>query len=215
MKDVIFKYERPGIAVDVVLFAIINNDLKVGLIKREDEPYHGKHALPGRFVRYDEKIEDTAKKALEIKGNIDQSDILLEQLYTFGQDLERDTRIRTISIVYFALVDFEKIKRQEGNKLLFESVHRLPPMGFDHKSIINFALERLRNDIWTSDFAAALMPKEFTLTELQRAYEIILNQNLDKRNFRKKILEMNILKKISRTKREGPHRPAQIYSFKS
>lgn len=207
------KIQMPGIAVDVVLFAIINNDLKVGLIKREDEPYYGKYALPGRFVRYEEKIEDTAKKALETKGNINASNIFLEQLYTFGQNLERDTRIRTISIVYYALIDSAEITKQTGNKFLWESVYKLPPLAFDHKSIILFAVERLRKKLWDSDFAAALMPKEFTLTELQQAYEIILSQKLDKRNFRKKLFELGIVKKLAKIRRDGAHRPAQLYSF--
>jgi len=211
--DEIFKFVRPAIAVDVVLFTIIDNDLKVGLIKREDEPYHGKYALPGRFVRYEEKIEDTARKGLESKGNINASRIFLEQLYTFGQNLKRDTRIRTISIVYYALIDSGEITRQKGNKFHWNSVYNLPPIAFDHKNIILFALGRLRNKIWASDFAAALMPQEFTLTDLQAAYEIILDKELDKRNFRKKILEMKILKKLHKMRSDGAHRPAQLYSF--
>lgn len=211
--DEIFKFQRPGIAVDVVLFTIIGHDLKVGLIKREDEPYFGKHALPGRFVRYEEKIEDTARKALETKGNINASGIFLEQLYTFGQELKRDTRIRTISIVYYALIDSAEITKQAGNKFIWESVYKLPQLAFDHKSIILFAVERLRKKLWGSGFAAALMPKEFTLTELQQAYEIILSQKLDKRNFRKKLFEVGIVKKLSKIRRDGAHRPAQLYCF--
>lgn len=207
------RHARPGIAVDVVLFAIINNNLKVALIKREDNPYFGKHALPGRFVRYEEKIEDTARKALEAKGNINASNIFLEQLYTFGQNLERDTRIRTISIVYYALIDSAEITKQAGNKFIWESVYKLPALAFDHEKIIKYALERLRDKLFASDFIAALMPSEFTLSELQNAYEIILNEKLDKRNFRKKVLEMDMLKK-EKLKRVGSHRPAQLYSVK-
>ncbi len=212
-QDEILKFQRPGIAVDVVLFAIINNSLKVALIKREDDPYLGKHALPGRFVRYEEKIEDTARKALETKGNISASNIFLEQLYTFGQNLERDTRIRTISIVYYALIDSAEITKQAGNKFLWESMFKLPPLAFDHEKIIKYALKRLRDKLFASDFVAALMPNEFTLSELQNAYEIILSKKLDKRNFRKKIIEIGMLK-MQKLKRIGSHRPAQLYSIK-
>lgn len=207
------KIQMPGVAVDVVLFAIINNELKVALIKREEDPYFSKHALPGRFVRYEEKIEDTARKALETKGNISASNIFLEQLYTFGQNLERDTRIRTISIVYYALIDSAEITKQAGNKFIWESVYKLPSLAFDHEKIIKYALERLRDKLFASDFVAALMPSEFTLSELQNAYEIILSKQLDKRNFRKKIFEIGILK-MQKLKRIGSHRPAQLYSIK-
>ena len=210
----IFKFTRPGIAVDVVLFAIINDDLKVGLIKRQEEPYFGKHALPGRFVRYEEKIEDTARKALETKGNIDASKIYLEQLYTFGQELKRDTRIRTITIVYYALIDSEEITRQKGNNFLLESVYSLPLLSFDHKDIILFALERLREKILISDFARKLMPEKFTLTKFQETYEIIFHKKLDKRNFRKKMLSLGILKEPREMTPDVSHRPAKIYSFK-
>ena len=209
------KIIRPGVAVDVVLFAITNNDLKVALIKREDEPYYGKHALPGRFVRYEEKIEDTARKSLETKGNINAANIYLEQLYTFGQNLERDTRIRTISIVYYALIDSAEITKQAGNKFLWESAYKLPSLAFDHEKIIKFALDKLREKLFASDFVAALMPENFTLSELQNAYEIILDKKLDKRNFRKRMAALKVLQSTKETKMEGAHRPALLYKFKN
>ncbi|HIH11977.1 TPA: NUDIX hydrolase [Candidatus Woesearchaeota archaeon] len=209
----IFQFKRPGIAVDVVLFTIKNDDLKVGLIQRQDEPYFGKFALPGRFVRYEETIEDTARTALKQKGGINSSGVFLEQLYTFGSNLERDTRIRTISIVYYGLVESSKIDFQQGNLFTWYSVYDLPKLAFDHKEIIDYAVNRLRGKIWETDFAFQLMPDEFTLTELQKAYEIILGKKLDKRNFRKKIAELQILKDLKKKKQEGPHRPAALYSF--
>ncbi len=212
-ENYIFKYKRPGIAVDVVLFTIKDDDLKVGLIQRMEEPYLEKFALPGRFVRYEEPIEDTARTALKLKGGIDPEPVFLEQLYTFGQNLKRDTRIRTISIVYYGLVDSQKIDFQTGSKFVWESVYKLPPLAFDHKDVIEYAIKRLRKKVLESDFAFQLMPEEFTLSELQKAYEIILNKDLDKRNFRKKIMELHILKDLKRQKMEGAHRPAQLYSF--
>ncbi len=213
-EDTIFKFKRPGVAVDVILFTIKNGELQVGLIKREEAPYSGKHALPGRFVRYEEKIEETARQALKLKGGIDPNSVFLEQLYTFGQNLERDTRIRTISIVYYGLIATDRIDFQKGNKFSWFSVYDLPALAFDHTSIINYAAERLRKKIWESDFASQLMPGEFTLTELQKAYEVILHEALDKRNFRKKILEMHVLKDLKKKKMEGVHRPAELYTLK-
>ncbi len=210
MED-IHKVIKPAVAVDVVIFTIKDNDLKVCLVKREDEPYFGKHALPGRFVRYEEPIEDTAKKALELKAGINPRKVYLEQLYTFGQELKRDTRIRTITIVYYALVRAEDI---EGSKLEWHSVYKLPELAFDHKKIIDYSVERLRTKIIESDFAYQLMPKEFTLTELQKAYQIILSKELDKRNFRKKLFELDLVKETGKMKSGAIHRPAKLYSFK-
>ncbi len=210
----IFQFKRPGVAVDVILFTIKDNDLQIGLIKREEPPHMGKYALPGRFVRYDEPIEETARMALKLKGSIDPVSVFLEQLYTFGQNMERDTRIRTISIVYYGLIASEKIDFQQGNKFEWFSVYKLPPLAFDHRQIVDYAVERLRKKVWESNFAFQLMPNEFTLTELQRVYQIILGEKLDKRNFRKKILEMKILKNLKKKKMEGVHRPAAVYGFK-
>jgi len=211
----IFKFKRPGVAVDVILFTIKNGELQVGLIQREEAPYSGKYALPGRFVRYEEPIEETARQALKIKGGINPHSVFLEQLYTFGQNLERDTRIRTISIVYFGLISVEKIDFQKGNKFQWFSVYKLPSLAFDHQQIIDYAVQRLREKIWRSSFAFQLLPAEFTLTELQKAYEVILGEPLDKRNFRKRLLDLAILKDLKKKKRGGVHRPAAIYTFKN
>lgn len=209
----LFQFKRPGVAVDVIIFTIKDNDLKVGLVEREDEPYFGKHALPGRFVRYDEPIEETARMALRSKAGINPDAVFLEQLYTFGQNLERDTRIRTISIVYYGLVDSKKLDFQQGQKFHWYSVYDLPALAFDHKDLINYAVHRLRKKVTESNFAVQLMPDEFTLTELQKAYEIILNEKLDKRNFRKKLKELKILKALKKKKMESAHRPAELYEF--
>ena len=207
------KYQMPGVAVDVVLFTIKDDHLQVGLIQRKEEPYLGKFALPGRFVRYEEPIEETAKIALKLKGGIDPDAVFLEQLYTFGQNLKRDTRVRTISIVYYGLIDSQKIDFQTGSKFVWKSVYKLPPLSFDHKDVIEYAIQRLRKKVLETDFALQLMPEEFTLSELQKAYETILNKEIDKRNFRKKIMELHILKDLKKQKMEGAHRPAQLYSF--
>jgi len=212
-KDPLFTAPRPGLAVDVVLFTIVDNDLKVGLVQRQEEPYFGKFSLPGRMVRYDEPIETTAKIALQQKANINPESVFFEQLYTFGQDLHRDTRLRVVAIVYYGLVRAENIANISGSKMTWYSVYALPPLAFDHKEIIEYAVKRLRKKVLESDFAFQLMAEEFTLTELQKAYEVILGKPLDKRNFRKKIMELHILKDVKKSKMEGAHRPARLYSF--
>ena len=208
--DEIIKAKKPALAVDVILFTIRDSTLMVGLVRRDEEPYSGKHALPGRMVRYNEPIETTASKALELKGGVNPKDVFFEQLYTFGEDLHRDTRIRVITCVYYGLVDSQKLGE---NKFCWHSVYELPPLAFDHRKIIDYAIHRLRKKIKESDFAFQLMPDEFTLTELQKAYETILGTDIDKRNFRKKISELHILKDLHKKKMEGVHRPAALYSF--
>ena len=211
-EDPIVAAKKPALAVDVVLFTIKNNDLKVGLIQRDEDPYFGKYALPGRMVRYDEPVETTAKMALKLKCGVNPEAVFLEQLYTFGDDLKRDTRMRVVAIVYYGLVDASHINFKT-EKLQWHSVYDLPPVAFDHKNIMEYAVHRLRRKVLDSDFAFQLMPPEFTLTELQKAYEVILHKTLDKRNFRKKMLELHILKDSKKMKMEGAHRPARLYSF--
>jgi 8-oxo-dGTP diphosphatase len=213
MPEDLTKFQRPAVAVDVVLLAILHEDLKVALIQREDDPYHGKHALPGRFVRYEEEVTQTARMALETKGKIDAGKIFLEQLYTFGDNLERDTRIRTISILYYGLVDWRTISDQKDNRFSWHSVYSLPPLAFDHKEIIEFTLTRIRNKLFYSDLIFNLVPREFTLSELQKVCEIVLSKKLDKRNFRKKIMEIYQLKDLKKKKMDGAHRPASLYSY--
>ncbi len=204
--------QLPAIAVDILLFTIKNDDLQIGLIKREEEPHKNSFAMPGRFVRYDEKIEDTARIALEKKCGVNPESVYLEQLYTFGQNLDRDTRIRTISVVYYGLVLSEKLTSK--NKFIWHSCYELPKMAFDHNKIVEYAIQRLRNKIKWEDYAFKFLPDEFTLTELQKVHEIILDQKIDKRNFRKKIFELDILKSTGRKKQEGIHRPALLYKVK-
>ena len=165
------KYVMPAIAVDVVLFSLRADDIKVALVKRDEEPYKNSYVLLGRFVRYEELIEDTARIALEEKGSLNTKNIQLEQLYTFGQNLVRDTRVRTITVVYYGILPTDKF--QEGNLEWF-SLYDLPKMGFDHKSIVTYAHERLKNKVLWDEFAFNFLPKEFTLSELQRVYELIL-----------------------------------------
>ncbi|MBS3122700.1 NUDIX hydrolase [Candidatus Woesearchaeota archaeon] len=204
------------IAVDAVVFTILHNQLKLLLIKRKNEPFKGKFALPGGFVERDENLEDAAKRELEEETGV--KNIFLKKMHAFG-DVGRDPRGRVISIPFLALIDAEELKlhaTDDAELAKWGSVDSLPKheLAFDHKEIIKEALGLLRFELKETNIAFEIMPKRFTLTELQRAYEIILDKQLDKRNFRKQIFELSLLKEHSETKMEGAHRPAKLFSFK-
>jgi 8-oxo-dGTP diphosphatase len=206
-------YERPSVTVDIILFTVSDNDLKVLLVKRRLPPFKGMWAIPGGFVRKGETLEAAALRELREETNI--SDIYLEQLYSFG-DPGRDPRMWVITIAYFALVSADKMELRadtDAEEAAWHSIYALPELAFDHKEILHYALERLRNKLEYTNVGFQLLPKKFTLTELQRLHEIILNRPLDKRNFRKKILSQGILKELDETKMEGVHRPARLYKF--
>lgn len=213
------KYERPSVTVDMVIFTIRAGDLKVLLIQRGGHPYKGMWAIPGGFVKMDESLEEGAKRELQQETAV--QDVFMEQLYTFG-DPGRDPRTRVISVAYFALVEANQIKTlqagSDADHAEWFSMYDLPSLAFDHAKILDYALTRLRYKLEYTNVAFALLPTTFTLTELQHIYEIILHKGLDKRNFRKKILGMEMderpmLKETSETKMEGSHRPARLYHF--
>lgn len=211
------KFDRPSVTVDLVVFTVIEDKLKVLLIKRGQWPFAGYWSLPGGFVKMKESLEDAAKRELEEETGTSPKEVYLEQLYTFG-DLKRDPRTRVISVAYFALVDYTKIKPfvtgKEGIKnVQWLAVNKLPKLGFDHEEIINYALKRLRYKLEYTAVGFELLPEVFTLTELQKLYEIILNEKLDKRNFRKKVFSMGIIESAG-TYKKGPFRPAMLYRFK-
>ena len=202
-----------AIAVDVVLFTIQDGTLKVLLVKRRQPPYRGAWALPGGIVGADESVDAAALRELQEETNI--GNIYLEQLYTFG-DPERDPRGRVITVSYYALVNWQQFQlkaRQRVTEASWFPVRRLPELAFDHRRIVDLALERLRNKINYTTVAFQLLPRQFTLTELQSAYEIILGQRLDKRNFRRKMLQLGILKGTREFKAHGRQRPARLYTF--
>jgi len=205
--------ERHAVAVDVVLFTIQDDSLKALLVKRERLPFRGKWSLPGGFVRRDESVDEAALRELQEETGITTG--YLEQLYTFG-DLDRDPRGRVITVAYYAVLDwgqFQLKARTKGGAARWFGVNRLPELAFDHRKIVNYALERLRNKVNYTSVAFQLLPKRFTLSELQRAYEVILGTRLDKRNFRKKMLQLGILRDTGEQKVEGRQRPARLYSF--
>jgi len=214
IKTDIFDFPRQFVTVDPILFTIENNILKVLLVKRGNEPFRGRWAIPGGFVNVNESLEAAARRELEEETGI--KEVYLEQLYTYGEP-KRDPRARIITISYFALVDSTKLKQVKPTKkeILEQkwfSVKDLPDLAFDHKEIIEYAYKRLKYKLEYTVVGLELMPNQFTLTDLQNIYEAILGEDLDKRNFRKKLRSLNILKATGQFKL-GPHRPARLYKF--
>ena len=202
-----------AVTVDVVVLTMSEGLLQVLLVCRGEAPFEGMWAIPGGFVNIDESLETAAKRELQEETGV--QDVYLEQLYTFG-DPGRDPRTRVITVVYFALLDSERLQVKAADDAAdvgWFSVYDLPQLAFDHEKILHYSLERLRGKLGYTTIAFSLLPDQFTLRELQRVYEIILHKRLDKRNFRKKILSTGILEDTGAKKMEGTHRPARLYRF--
>jgi len=208
------QFPRPSVTVDVIVFAVMEQQLKVALIKRGIAPFKNKWAIPGGFVQIDESLEDAARRELAEEAGVEG--VFLEQLYTFG-DLNRDPRGRVITVAYYALApsgDIALSASTDAREAKWFAVDELPPLAFDHKEIFGRALERLKNKVEYSSIAYSLLPPKFRLTELQQVYEIILGRPLDKRNFRKRMLSLGLLEATKQVDKSGAHRPAQLYKFK-
>ena len=182
------------VTVDVVILTIHQNKLKVLLVKRVNEPFKGKWSIPGGFIRLSENIDDAALRVLKEKTTV--SNIYLEQLYTFGDPL-RYPNTRVITCAYFALLRAEDIKIDikdaEGvADIQWHDVEKLPPLAFDHKEIIEYSLKRTRERLELCPIAFQLLPKKFTLTELQKSYELILKKEMNLRNLFQNVLQLCI-----------------------
>ena len=199
------------VTVDVVIFTIQQGVLKVLLVKRKIDPFIGQFAIPGGFVLEDEDLEQAAVRELSEETGV--SDVYLEQLYSFGKP-DRDPRGRVVTVAYFALISADrKLKAgSDAAEAAWFPMDHLPPLAFDHATILNYALERLRNKLEYTTVGFQLLPEKFTLTELQEVYAAILGKQLDKRNFRRKMSVLKILKPLPEYRRGG-QRPAQLYRF--
>jgi len=207
-------YEQPGITVDLVIFTVNKNKLKVMLAKRAEAPFSGYWSLPGGFLLAGESLEDAAFRVLKERTGV--KNVYLEQLYTFGKP-NRDPRARVITVAYFALIPWENLDQPESEKvanLTWSAVEQLPRLAFDHKEILNYAVQRLRSKASYSNIVYGLMPEHFRLSELQKIYEIIIDGKLDKRNFRKRMLATGLLQETGKKDLLGAHRPAMLYQFK-
>lgn len=208
-----YEFARPALTVDVVVFALDDDDLKVMLIQRGLAPFAGQWALPGGFVRVEESLEDAARR--ELREETGLKDIYLEQLYTFGA-LMRDPRERVVTVAYYALVNLAGHDVQastDAKSAAWFPVNDLPTLAFDHDQILQTAHERLRGKVRYQPIGFELLPEKFTLRQLQHLYEVILDRELDKRNFRKKVLAMDIVRETSEIEQDVAHRAARLYRF--
>lgn len=202
-----------NLTADCVVFGLDEEDLKVLLIQRGLEPFIGKWALPGGFVKLKESLEDAALRELQEETGLEK--VFLEQLYTFG-DVDRDPRGRILTVAYYALVNLESHHLRsttDAARAAWFSLTDMPALAFDHEKIFETALNRLKAKVQYEPIGFELLPKKFTLSRLQHLYEIILETELDKRNFRKKILGMGLLKDLDEVQEDVAHRAARLYEF--
>ena len=209
------------LSVDPVLFTLVDDRLHVLLRRRTWEPFAGWHALPGAINAANEQLKDTMLRELRHMG---LGDIWVEQLKTFDRPAQyvngtlarpgRDPRGRVISVAYMGIVPpYSGRAAPMGKDLLWSPVDDCPPLAFDHEEIVHYALWRLRNKILYSSIAFQLVPPEFTLTQLQKAYELVLGETLDKRNFRRKVLDAGVVVQTGSVTQQGTRRPARLYRF--
>ncbi len=210
-----FEYEFPraALTVDCVIFGIDEGDLKLMLIQRNLEPFKGEWALAGGFVRLDETTEEAALRELEEETGLKK--VFLEQLYTFSA-LNRDPRERVVSVAYYALVrmsDHQVFASTDADDAAWFEVDAHPKLAFDHQNIVDMALDRLKNTLRYRPIGFELLPKKFTLSELQHLYEVILETKLDKRNFRRRVLKTGLVVETGDVQKDVAHRAAQLFSF--
>jgi len=210
-----YEYPHPAVTVDVVVFTIENDDLKVLLIQRDLEPFKGQWAIPGGFIEIDERLSDAARR--ELKEETGVSAACLEQFHTFGSP-DRDPRERIITVAYYALIPGDDLSLTAGDDArdarLF-GINDLPELAGDHASIFRLAKQRVTEKLNDAFFAFRILPKAFTMYELRRVHELFLGEELDKRNFRKKIIALDQIEETG-TKRESVrHRPARLYRVKN
>lgn len=208
-----YAYPRAALTVDCVVFGFDEGELKVLLIQRALEPFKGRWALPGGFVRLEETLDEAARRELEEEAGL--KDVFLEQLYTLGT-VNRDPRERVVSVAYYALVRlaaFTAKAATDASDAQWFPISTVPKLAFDHAEILATALARLKGKVRYEPIGFELLPPKFTLSQLQHLYESVLETELDKRNFRKKVLGFGLLVALKETQTAGRHRPAQLFRF--
>ncbi len=200
------------LTVDVVLFTLVEGGLQVLLLKRTHEPYMDQLALPGGYIHAETDVDSRAGARRVLKEKTGLVSPYLEQLYSFSGGA-RDPRGWSVSIAYYALVDSTVLIEQGPTACTLLPVDDLPQLPFDHNRIIAFAVERLRNKSAYSALPCYLLPPAFTLTELQKTYEMVIGNKLDKSAFRRKLNDLDFLEPVAEV-RTGVHRPAQLYRIR-
>lgn len=206
------------LAADTVLLSIRDGALVARIIRVNRPPaYVDARGFPGGLLQPTETAEQCVHRLIEDRGLIADRKVYTEQLYTFSK-LDRDPRGRVVSVAYLSLVPWEElseVERTGSREAAWEPVSNLKHLAYDHDAMLKVALQRLRSRITYTTLISKLMPDSFTLTELEKAYASILKTGLDKRNFRKKVMKLKILKSLPNKKKGGAFRPAKLYSFTS
>jgi ADP-ribose pyrophosphatase YjhB (NUDIX family) len=205
-------HNRLLVALDCIIFGFDRNELKLLLIKRDFEPEKGKWSLMGGFLQKDESLNGAAGRVLNNLTGL--QNIYLEQLYAFG-DVDRDPVERTVSVAYYALIDIHEHDKElvEQHSASWFSIHEIPDLIFDHEDMVQAALKRLRYKASHQPVGFELLPDKFTLPELQKLYEGIYDTELDKRNFRRRILSMDVLIKTDEKQKKYSKKGAYLYEF--
>lgn len=209
------EYSGPAVSVDNVIFQLIDNELSVLLIQRARDPFKGMWALPGGYNPAGETTHEAMARILKVKAGIETTQLnYIEQLYTFDT-VARDPRGHCISVTYLGLGHGLTPKANPSTEHpQFFPVMNLPEdLAYDHDEIIHYAHSRLKSKLNTTNVMYGLLPRLFTLSQLQTAYEAVLGRPLDKRNFRKKFLSLDLAKPTNETHMDGAHRPAKLYKF--
>ncbi len=202
------------LTVDTIIFSIVNEKLHVVLIQRAQEPFKDARAIPGWFVHNDETLEQAAHRELAEETNVKNA--YLEQLFTFS-DVDRDPRGRVVTCAYMALMPSKALDLKswtDAKDVKLFPVDKLPQLAFDHKMMLQYAIQRLRYKLEYTNVSQFLLPSTFTLTDLQKVYQIVFDKPFDTRNFRKKIDKLDIIHETGETIIRGAHRPAMLYKFK-
>lgn len=202
------------VAVDAIVFGYADNQLNVLLIKQKFGKLKNQWALVGGFVKEDEAIRDAVIRELKEEAGITVN--FLEQLYTFGDNIDRDPRFRVISIAYFALVNSTKLSPTADTDALeakWFPFHALPKLAFDHLEIVQFAYKRLQSKLSYQPIGFDLLPKTFLFSELENLYTCILDKEIDRRNFRKKLLSFDFIEKTEKISNNNIGRPGSYFKF--
>lgn len=203
---------RPDVAVLVVIFTVADDGLQVLLIERSAPPEEGRWAVPGGALEVGESLDRAAVRKLAEEAGV--TDIFLEQLYTFS-DLDRSPAEGSVAVAWFALVDHRRVRLAQRTAWRpgWFALDDMPPLAFENERVIETARERLINKLQYTDAAYSLLPKHFTMREIQQVYEAILGRTLDKRNFRRRIKATDFISPTEEFRADGPHRPARLYRF--
>lgn len=211
------EYEKPSVAVDLLVFTVKDDRLKIVLVRRNEHPFKDMLSLPGVFVGINETLDEAAARGAREEAGL--ADIYFEQLYTWG-DIDRDPRMRIISVSYLSLTPAEKLTLSAGSRTSSAELYDVEALlasdeelAFDHRKIIEYGRERIRNKTEYSRIAFEFLPKEFTLPQLQRVYEILLGKPLYKANFRRRVAPL--IEETERMTSGDAHRPSRIYKEKT